>query len=394
MTTDGLNLRSVSLEGGVPQQILISGDFITGANWAADGNVYFARNTRGVWRVSENGGDPTQVLSVDGGEIASRPSLLPGGEWVIYGVRTDREAWNDARIIVYNQATREKRVLPLTGGAPKYVPTGHLLFIRDQDLYAAPFDADRIEVGDAQRVVEGVEFGPGAGAAGQYAVSDNGTLAYKSPRPPTLRQTYWVDRDGSRREAWGEPVDLAHATMLSPGGDRALVASTNTALIVLQPDQDHLLLPTGPLPVSRNAVWAPAGNEIVYEAINGLMYRIGRRRQYAAGTCGAERGSFPSARLDAERRPDLRRPRNVSASSVAVVDLDGWDRRPGRSPGARGRRRRDGGGGVSRWPLPGLHQPPHPDEPQRDLHHGTARRRTPTGLERGRPGAGVVAGRR
>ena len=63
------------------------------------------------------------------------------------------------------------------------MPTGHRVDVRDNVLFAVPFDVGRREViGAPVPLVEGVrvavDFGRGNGAA-QFSVSDDGSLVYR-----------------------------------------------------------------------------------------------------------------------------------------------------------------------------------------------------------------------
>ncbi len=61
--------------------------------------------------------------------------------------------------------------------AGRVLPTGHLVFVRRGALWAVPFDLSRLEaVGTPVPVIEGVRV-EGGGSV-QYAVSDEGSLAY------------------------------------------------------------------------------------------------------------------------------------------------------------------------------------------------------------------------
>ena len=66
----------------------------------------------------------------------------------------------------------------LTGSASaRYVATGHLVYARNAELQAVPFDLDRLEItGPAVRVAEGVN--EDTDGTPEYAFSDRGDLAY------------------------------------------------------------------------------------------------------------------------------------------------------------------------------------------------------------------------
>jgi len=82
-------------------------------------------------------------------------------------------------------ATGERKTLLHDGVDARYVPTGHLVFLRQGVLLAVPFDAGRLEVrGEPTPMIEGVAQAltgahPGnITGAGQFAFAGNGTLAW------------------------------------------------------------------------------------------------------------------------------------------------------------------------------------------------------------------------
>src|SRR4030095_7694072 len=113
------------------------------------------------------GGPPQRIIAQNqkNGELGfSNPTLLPGGQWLLFTMvvaptRTGMPA--DGRVVAFNLATRERRVLMQSGGPATYAQTGddpamsHLLLERDGSLFAMPFDANRIELrGKAIRIIE------------------------------------------------------------------------------------------------------------------------------------------------------------------------------------------------------------------------------------------------
>jgi hypothetical protein len=62
----------------------------------------------------------------------------------------------------------------------RYLRSGHLLYMHEETLFAAPFDLDRLEIeGPFAPAIEHVAEAVGTGS-GQLAVSDNGTAVYLS----------------------------------------------------------------------------------------------------------------------------------------------------------------------------------------------------------------------
>src|SRR6185503_18312245 len=109
-------------------------------------------------------------------------------------------SYDSARIEVVELEAGRRRVLLEGGSDARYLPTGHLVFLRAGSLFAVPFALDRLEVtGPAVPVLDGLRIYPLAGFA-NYAVSRSGTLVYAPLDPGQfVRELVWVDRRGSGR---------------------------------------------------------------------------------------------------------------------------------------------------------------------------------------------------
>jgi Tol biopolymer transport system component len=210
-------LRKVSLTDGLVASVVSNAEF-DGATWGADDRIVFTRG-RTLWRVSASGGAPEQLLTLDEGnkEVAQGwPAVLPGAGAVLF---SSRGANGEDRIELLLPATKERRVIVPRGISPQYVPSGHLIFYRDGELLAAPFDAASLTMtASPSRVVENV---PQSGVGTPLAdVSDAGTLVF-APSIATSRLV-WVSREGAEQSLVETPRAYANPRM-APGGTRLLV---------------------------------------------------------------------------------------------------------------------------------------------------------------------------
>ncbi|HUV12920.1 MAG TPA: protein kinase, partial [Acidobacteriota bacterium] len=148
-------LKKVSISGGTPTTLCEASN-PSGASWAGDGRILFARWNEGIFQVSAAGGTKDLLISLDSGEFAHGPQVLPGGQSVLFTLG-GTAGWNDAQIMVHSLETGERKVLINGGTDARYVPTGHLVYVRAGTLLAVPFDVGSLEVnGDPVPVVEGV----------------------------------------------------------------------------------------------------------------------------------------------------------------------------------------------------------------------------------------------
>ncbi len=92
--------------------------------------------------------------------------------------------------------TGEQRIVVEDARGAVYVPTGHLVYDRQGQLYAVAFDLEGGElVGEPTRVVQMVSTS--ANGAGQFQVSPAGVLAYRRGGVNLGRnELVWVDRGG------------------------------------------------------------------------------------------------------------------------------------------------------------------------------------------------------
>ena len=172
-------------------------------------------------QVSGAGGAPELLIPANEGEDFYGPQMLPGGEWVLFTVRSSGQSWDEAQIVAQSVATGERVVLIDGGRDGRYVPTGHLLYDLNGALVAVPFDVDsRVVTGRPVPLVEGVRESTGNQGAAQFSVSNTGSLVY-IPAPGALSLT-WVGLDGNAERIAASPRAYGHPRV-SPDGTRVAV---------------------------------------------------------------------------------------------------------------------------------------------------------------------------
>ena len=125
--------------------------------------------------------------------------MLPDGKHILYVTsdnKNNRHLTHVARLndpgSVKDLIASDSRVLYTASVANS--GTGYLMFLRDGNLLAQPFDPQSLRVtGEVMPVVNKVYgFGPTGGA--DFSTSNSGTLAYQSFS--SRSQLVWVDREG------------------------------------------------------------------------------------------------------------------------------------------------------------------------------------------------------
>jgi WD40-like Beta Propeller Repeat len=224
----------VAVDGGAPVVLVEGATNPFGLSWNTDGTILYGQ-ADGIWRVSHNGGKPERIVKIEAPEQAYGPHLLPGGQWLLFTLTraTGANRWNAAEIVVQSLATGERRMLRAGGFDARYLPTGHIVYMFQNVLFASRFDAKTLKL-DEERVAlvpDVLPTAPATGGGGNYSVANNGTLVYLPTgatgtysRPK--RSVAWVDRTGKAPALPLRPDDYTMAR-LSPDGTRiALVVGS------------------------------------------------------------------------------------------------------------------------------------------------------------------------
>jgi len=258
-TTAG-KLKKVRLDGGLPIALCDAPD-PGGASWGSGDSILFSPGVvSGLSRVSASGGSPSVVSTLDPsqGEFSIWPEILPDGKTALFTILTGTGI---PRIGLLSLETGESRVLLEGGSFARYVPTGHLAYVSEGVLLAAPFDLERLEVtGEPVLILEGVWTNPTFGTA-HFALSLDGTLAYV-PRFAAERTLVWVDRKGivrpmtEARWAYGAP-------QLSPDGQRVAV-TIEDHIWVYDMVRDALSRVTFGPNQEIWAIWTPDGSRLTF----------------------------------------------------------------------------------------------------------------------------------
>ena len=129
------------------------------------------------------------------GEDVLAPHTLPGARGLLANRRSRSSVrMDDAEIVHIDGQGRATSIL--SGGyAPRYVPSGHLVFVQDRRVLAVPFDLDRMMVrGAPLEVLGGVQYEPSSGTA-QWAFSVRWAGWNPNPKRCGVRQTsIWSPR--------------------------------------------------------------------------------------------------------------------------------------------------------------------------------------------------------
>jgi dipeptidyl aminopeptidase/acylaminoacyl peptidase len=240
-----------------------------GGSWSEDGTIIVALNsTGGLSRISSSGGLVQLVtqLKPERSDLAHLwPQVLPGAEAVLFTALSTNADIPDATIDVQSLRTGERKTLVREGYYGRYVPSGHLLYMRGRTLYAAPMDAKRLALtGPAVPVVENIAISSSSGSA-QMDFSRSGTLIYVR-RKPGSKTLMWLDSTGQTQPLRAAGAEYNPAVRLSPDGKRlalAVVGSDSVDVWVYDWERDTMTrLTFGSY--AWFPVWSPDGKHIAF----------------------------------------------------------------------------------------------------------------------------------
>ena len=273
-------LRKVPVAGGTAQRVAPA-SLGTGGSWGPDETIIFGSSAGGLFRVSANGGKPEVLTQIEEGEaLHAYPQLLPDGQAVLFTSMASMANADGARIEVLDLETRERTVVQEGSAFGRYLPTGHLVYVIDDTLFAIPFDLAALDVvGSAIPVLSGMADSFLRGEQ-QFSVAPTGTMAYLADSGgETVYPVVWVDRQGNTTPLWEEPGEYGNPR-LSPDGRRlALTAHRDDNVDVWIYDIER----GAPTRVTFDAgrdddqVWSPDGQYLAFDSEQDQsrsMYRV------------------------------------------------------------------------------------------------------------------------
>jgi len=267
---------------------------LTNGTWphfGRDGYVY-ATIDGIIIRVQSTGGAVDTVMTSSGANPRLH-DVLPGGKAAL--IRAENpDSPDEVQVRGLRLESGETTFITI-GDAPRYLPSGHLVFLApDSTLMAARFDPRRLEMlGQPKPVLDEVLA---------FSLSDSGKLFYTRALADAGTEFVWVTRVGQALPAdpgWTFDQGIGNAAWsLSPDGTRvALMASTDG-------NDDIWTKELGGGPLSRltfdegqdwSPHWSPDGTRVIFVSI-----RLGDRDVWtkrADGTGDAELLYDPDTRI-------------------------------------------------------------------------------------------------
>jgi eukaryotic-like serine/threonine-protein kinase len=266
--TSGGQLKRIAISGGAPVVIADNLENLNGASWSQDNTILLGQ-TGGIYRVSANGGTPELIMATDAG-IPFSPELLPDGDTLLFTVGPA-----PGRVLAQSLSTDKRTVLLPGGRDAHYLPSGHLTYVLDGNLFAIAFDPATLTVsGSPVPLVQGISEA-GQTWSANYGIANNGTLVYvRGSAGINPRTLVWVDRAGNET-----PIALPQRNYEwirgAPDNDRFVVAIDGDLWVstLTRPALNRL---TSTTDIELYPMWTPDSQRVVFTnySIPGLGWIV------------------------------------------------------------------------------------------------------------------------
>ncbi|MBI3449966.1 MAG: PD40 domain-containing protein [Acidobacteria bacterium] len=258
---------------------LCDADDPRGGSWSSGGSIVFAPDAySGLSQVSSAGGAPVPITTLPKEGMSHRlPQFLPDGKRLLYYSAAAAVGDKDNGIFSLDLASKKADLVVTAESGGLYAAPGHLLFVRDGNLMAQPFDAASARVsGEAVPIAEKVTFN-NFRFTGAYTVAANGLLLFQTGAAIPKSQLTWFDLEGKKLSTLAEPASFPAVgrAAISPDGQRATIpVQTGEGRIDLWVYEIARGVGTrftfGP-ETYLFPLWTPDGRQIAYSDSRGKM---------------------------------------------------------------------------------------------------------------------------
>jgi serine/threonine-protein kinase len=289
-------LKKIPVSGGAPVTIC-KADPPYGATWDGESIVFADQGTKGILKVSENGGQPEIMVAANPGEVFAAPQILDSGKTVLYTLASavGDTSWDQAQIVTQAVGSTARNVIVRGGSEGQYVSSGHLVYMVGETLVAMPVDRrTRQARGAAVPMIETVRrFSTTTELPSEgFVLSASGSLVYVSASAALVRTPTTLSitgRDG-KLQPLGLPPQLYRHPRIAPDG-RQLAVETDDGkdeiiwIYDLRSGGPARRLTFGGR--NRHPIWTRDGRRVTFQSDRDGDYGI--FWQLADGTRPAER---------------------------------------------------------------------------------------------------------
>jgi serine/threonine-protein kinase len=281
----GGKLFKIATQGGPPTLLTdsSSADLPSGA-WRRDGSITFVGTSFDLRSVPESGGSATTLLALTPTLTGwTFPATLPQSNAVLATACTNNCA--TMTVMAVNTATGAQRELVRGAARAWYVPSGHLIYVRQNGgVFAQPFDARAFTLsGSPVPVAPNVRMA--LGVTPEMAFSESGTLVHFESGTTQELRVARVDRTGKHAPVDPDWQGRFNFFALSSDGKRLALSiqdAGRTEIWMKQLDHGPLTRLTFEGNINYRPAWHPDGRSVGF-----ISDRSGRSLPYVARADGS-----------------------------------------------------------------------------------------------------------
>jgi serine/threonine-protein kinase len=268
----GSKVKKAALSGGGAIELADAPNG-RGGSWGDDHHIVFMPDFySGLWRVPASGGTAVRVTTpADNSGTHRWPQVLPGSKAVIYTSHSILTGYEEASIILQPLPAGEPVVLQQGGYFGRYLASGHLVYMHEGSMYAAPFDLKTMRrTRDAVPVLDDVANGAFWTGAAQFSASENGRLVHLSGTD-LATPIAWQHQDGAPSSLRAAASSWSDPAFESTGDRMALTVfdGRRSDVWLFDAASDAMTRLTRQDYSAFKPVWTPDGSRVAFTAARG-----------------------------------------------------------------------------------------------------------------------------
>jgi Tol biopolymer transport system component len=263
-------LKRVGIDGeGL--QVICNAASLRGAAWGAGDAIVFAPSADGpIMMVPSTGGEPKAVTTLDkaAGETGHRlPSFLPDGRRFLYAALP--EGPNGFSTKVGSNDGKPGPTVVSAKSVAIYAPSGYLVYLNQDRVFARPFDAGTLKVSGTPRPIADLDLSTGGyAAAAPLTVAGDGTIVQRVATLVTERLEV-LDRQGKSLGKLPIPDGDFQGRALSPDGRHLVMqyqklGDTAAPIYMLDLGRGIFSRFTFDSENDQAPAWTPDGRHVIY----------------------------------------------------------------------------------------------------------------------------------
>jgi eukaryotic-like serine/threonine-protein kinase len=252
-------LKVVHISSGLVQEICPTGAGYSKGAWSPDGaRILFASQNEGLTVARPTDGSTT-TLSLGPGRRGMNPRFTDDGRF-LFSI-TDQKTWSDT---IYLGRFDGKPPVAVTEGTVAELIGSLLIFNHQKTLYAQPIDLTTGKlVGERRSLVERV-----AGLKGVVSFSATPQALAYTTSATRMSQLVWFERDGTRRDPFGPPMEYTNFDLSPDGSLLAFETPDDQNRPTLWIKDARANVPDVPLSrrIAGDPVWSADGRRLIFGA--------------------------------------------------------------------------------------------------------------------------------